>query len=135
MSESLKKKKKKSLCIVSATAVAVLTQEREISTCPQHIPGLTLNITHFPSNPVQYSQTLDTRSVISRRQVTVLQNRFTPQTECEAQTQSISGISDLGLFQIICGNSPRKSSTAEGGKSDFEGSPARYEQSLGLRQW
>lgn len=37
----------KSLHIVAAIAVAVLTREREISTCPDHIPALALNSTHL----------------------------------------------------------------------------------------
>lgn len=39
----------KSLHIVAAIAVAVLTREREISTCPHHIPALALNNTHLLS--------------------------------------------------------------------------------------
>ena len=44
----------KSLHIVAATATAVLTREREISTCPHHIPALTLNNTRLLSelNPL-----------------------------------------------------------------------------------
>lgn len=37
----------KSLHIVAAIATAVLTREREISTCPNHIPALTQNNTHL----------------------------------------------------------------------------------------
>lgn len=41
----------KSLHIVAAIAVAVLTQGREISTSPNHIPALTLNNTRLSSEP------------------------------------------------------------------------------------
>lgn len=46
----------KSLHIVAAIAMAVLTRKREISTCPHHIPALVLNNTHLlsglKSNPL-----------------------------------------------------------------------------------
>lgn len=46
----------KSPHIVAAIAVAVLTWKREISTCPHHIPALSLNNTHvlseLESNPL-----------------------------------------------------------------------------------
>lgn len=41
----------KILHIVAAIAVAVLTREREISTCPLHIPARALNNTRLPSEP------------------------------------------------------------------------------------
>lgn len=52
----------KSLHIVAAIAVAVLTQEREISTRPCHIPAVTLNNTHLhsklKSNPLLSAHTV-----------------------------------------------------------------------------
>lgn len=58
----------KSLHIVAAIAVAVLTREGEISTCLQHIPALTLNITHLlfqadPPSPAAQSRTTLQESV------------------------------------------------------------------------
>lgn len=45
----------KTLHIVASVAVAILTRQRDISTCPQHIPAPTLNITYLSrlkSNPL-----------------------------------------------------------------------------------
>lgn len=47
----------KSLHIVAAIAMAVLTREREISTCPHHIPARALNSTHLLSEPKSNPQT------------------------------------------------------------------------------
>lgn len=98
----------KSLHIVAAIAVAVLTQEREISTCPHHIPALALNSTHLPSE--LQSKRLSTAAkacshsarifsnalnVKSWRQVTVERLHYPDQMW---NSVSIPGISNVSLL-------------------------------------
>lgn len=88
----------KILHIVAAIAMAVLTREREISTCPLHIPALALNNTRLPSKlkanrlqkPVQSAQDL------VKRKDRWLQSSYTVQTKWGA-AWGIPGIRNVSL--------------------------------------
>lgn len=90
----------KSLHIVAAIAVAVLTREREISTCPDHIPALALNSTHLLCKLESTPRSLSAKTPINGRinpgDGTVWRHDLVIQTHCET-AWGIPGIQRVSL--------------------------------------